>query len=74
MACVDSKFVLEGSEAPYAVLTGYGESVINYSLRFWVKGDDYWDATFATNQKIIKVFAEQGVEMSYPHLNVHLDK
>ncbi|MBE6974140.1 MAG: mechanosensitive ion channel [Ruminococcaceae bacterium] len=74
VSCVDPRFVLEGSEAPYAVLTGYGESVINYSLRFWVKGDDFWDATFATNQKILQVFADNGVEMSYPHLNVHLDK
>ncbi len=74
VSCVDSRFVLEGSEAPYAVLTGYGDSVINYSLRFWVKGDDFWDATFDVNQKIVKVFADNGVEMSYPHLNVHLDK
>ena len=74
VSCVDSRFVLEGSAAPYAVLTGYGDSVINYSLRFWVKGDDFWDATFDVNQKIVKVFADNGVEMSYPHLNVHLDK
>ena len=74
VSCVDSRFVLEGSAAPYAVLTGYGDSVINYSLRFWVKGEDYWTATYDVNEKILKAFADNGVEMSYPHLNVHLDK
>ena len=72
--CVDEQYVLPGSEKPYAVLTGYGESTVNYSLRFWVKGSDYWTATFDVNRKIKTVFDANGVKMSYPHLNVHLDK
>ncbi len=60
--------------APMAVITGYGESAINYSLRVWVKTADYWDVYFAVNQRIKQIFDEQGVVMTYPHLNVHLDK
>ena len=60
--------------APVAVITGYGESAINYSLRIWVKTGDYWDVYFAVNQRIKQIFDEQGVDMTYPHLNVHLDK
>ena len=74
LSCVDPRYVLEGSDAPRAMLTGYGDSVINYTLRFWVKGEDYWTATYDVNEKILKAFADNGVEMSYPHLNVHLDK
>lgn len=74
VASADGSYVLAEPEAPYAVLTGYGESCINYQLRFWVKGDDYWTATFEVNQKIKSVFDEKNVKMSYPHLNVHLDK
>ena len=74
VSCADGAYILPEPEKPYAVLTGYCESVINYQLRYWVKGDDYWSSTFEINQKIRKVFAEKGVEMSYPHLNVHLDK
>lgn len=72
--CADEPTILTVPEAPYAVLTGYDSSVINYSLRFWVKTDDYWDTYWAVNQKIKTVFDENGVEMSFPHLNVHLDK
>ena len=66
--------ILETPEKPYAVLTGYGDSVVNYSLRFWVKTEDYWTATFAINQNLKGKFREAGVEMSYPHLNVHIEK
>lgn len=58
--------------APVAVLTGYGDSAISYSLRVWVKSGDYWDVYFAINQRISSIFAEQGIEMTYPHLNVHM--
>lgn len=59
--------------APRAVITSYGESAINYSLRIWVKTEDYWDVYFAVNQRVKDIFDEQGVIMTYPHLNVHLD-
>lgn len=60
--------------APGAVVTSYGESAIGYSLRVWVKTDDYWDVYFALNQRVKNIFDEQGVSMTYPHINVHLDK
>ena len=70
----DASFVLEAPEKPYAVLVSYGESCINYTLRFWVKTEDYWAALFAVNQKIKADFDAAGVQMSYPHLNVHIEE
>ena len=66
--------VLTEPEAPYAVLMSYGDSAINYSLRYWVKGDDYWNSLFEINKNIKLAFDKAGIEMTYPHLNVHLDK
>jgi small conductance mechanosensitive channel len=60
--------------APAAVVTAYGESAIQYSLRLWVKNEDYWDVYFAVNQRVKDIFDEQGITMTYPHINVHLDK
>lgn len=59
--------------APTAVITGYGDSAISYSLRVWVKPENYWDVYFLVMQRIKDVFDQQGIEMTYPHLNVHLD-
>ena len=71
--------VLEGTvdnallePAPVAYITGYGDSAINYSLRVWVKTADYWDVYFLVNQRVKQIFDEQGVIMTYPHLNVHM--
>ena len=60
--------------APDAVVIGYGDSAINYRLRVWVKPEDYWDVYYLVNQRIKDVFDQQGIEMTYPHLNVHLDQ
>lgn len=58
--------------APSAVVTGYGESAISYCLRIWTKTADYWDVYFAATQRVKDTFDQQGIEMTYPHLNVHM--
>ncbi len=58
--------------APMAVVTSYGDSAIGYELRIWTKTEDYWDVKFQINQKLQKLFAETGIEMTYNHLNVHV--
>ena len=58
--------------APAAVVTQYGDSAIGYSLRLWVKNADYWDVYFAVNRRVKEIFDGEGIEIPYPHLNVHL--
>ena len=58
--------------APVAVISSYGDSAITYSLRMWVKTDDYWDVYHRVNQSVKDIFDAQGIAMTYPHLNVHL--
>ena len=60
--------------APFAAVVNYGESAIEYTLRVWSTADDYWDTLFAVNQNVKAVFDAKGIEMTYPHINVHLDK
>ena len=47
--------------APAAVVTSYGESAINYSLRLWVSSADYWDVYFAVNKRVKAIFDEKGI-------------
>ena len=60
--------------APFAAVMGYGDSAISYTLRVWTSADDYWNAFFTINENIKTEFDRAGVEMTYPHLNVHIDK
>ena len=59
---------------PFAALSSYGDSAINYVLHVWSTADDYWTTLFAVNEKVRAVFREKGIAMTYPHLNVHLDR
>lgn len=60
--------------APMAVIAGYGDSVIEYSLRVWTKSEDYWDVFFAVNQNVKSIFDAQGIKMAYPHMHVYMEK
>ena len=61
-------------EGVFAAVDNYGESAISYVLRVWSTADDYWTTLFAVNEKVKEVFDARGIKMTYPHLNVHLDK
>ena len=59
--------------APFVGVSSYGDSAIEYTLQVWCRSDDYRDTLFGVNQKIKDVFDEKNIEMTYPHLNVHVD-
>lgn len=59
---------------PYTAVSKYGESAIEYVLQVWSTAENYWATLHAINKQLQSVFAENNVQMTYPHLNVHLDK
>ena len=59
---------------PFTALKKYGDHSIEYVLQVWTTTDNYWTTTYAINENIKKVFDANGIEMTYPHLNVHFDK
>jgi small conductance mechanosensitive channel len=58
----------------YAGLTSYGDHAINYVVRVWAATADYWTVYNATNYNIKVIFDREGIQITYPHLNVHLHK
>ena len=60
--------------APSAVVVAYGDSAIQYKLYLWCESADYWSCLFAATKKVKEVFDQAGVEMTYPHVNVHIEK
>lgn len=61
-------------EPVFARVTGYRDSSIEYALRGWCQNEDYWDAYFNLLEAVKKSFDQAGVQMSYPHMNVHMIK
>ena len=54
------------------VIDNYGDNTIRYVLRVWTKTADYWDVRNAVMLNVKSIFDAQGIAMTYPHLNVHL--
>jgi small-conductance mechanosensitive channel len=53
--------------APKALLLSYGDSAINYALRFWITNPmDNGGICSDVNQAIWGAFAEHNIEMPFP--------
>lgn len=63
---------LDEPDMPFARVSKYGESTIEYTLRVWCKTEDYWTVYFDMIEQVKESFAKNGVELSYPHVNVHM--
>ncbi|MCI5866077.1 MAG: mechanosensitive ion channel [Cloacibacillus porcorum] len=60
--------------APFVRASAYKDSVIEYTVRVWCGTDDYWDLYYDIIEAVSESYARHGVEMSYPHVNVHMAK
>jgi len=58
--------------APEVLVNKYGSSAIEYHVRCWTNVDDYWTAHFALMENIKTAFDQDGVTMTYNHMNVHI--
>lgn len=73
-AALDAISTLEGTladPAPAVYLDSYGDSSINYLVQVWVPATNYLSMRYALNERIYDAFQRHGVEITYPHLNVH---
>lgn len=58
--------------APQVSVIEYGDSVVKYTIRAWCAGGDYWTVYFDLMDGLKPAFDAAGVEMTYPHVNVHM--
>ena len=57
--------------APAVFLDSYGDSAINYGIRVWTASENYMNVKNTLTELLYSTFAENKVEMTYPHINVH---
>ncbi|MBQ9759735.1 MAG: mechanosensitive ion channel [Clostridia bacterium] len=60
--------------APFARLTKQNESSLDFTLRVWVKNDDYWTVNFDLLEAINDHFIEEDIEIPFNQLDVHIAK
>lgn len=57
---------------PSVRVSNYGDSAIEYTMRVWCATEDYWTVYYDMKEQVKAAFDQTGVEMTYPHLNVHV--
>ena len=60
--------------APAVMVAGYGANDIQYNIWIWTETAHFLEVKNAVTEKLYGAFARHGVQMTYPHLNVHLDR
>ena len=60
--------------APMVRVSEHGASSINLVTRVWVNSGDYWTVNFDLLEAVKKAFDEQGIEIPYNQLDVHVKK
>ena len=58
--------------APVVHVSEYGDNAISYLMRVWTANGDYWTVYFDLMDGFKPAFDKAGVEMTYPHVNVHM--
>ena len=58
--------------APFVRMSEHGESSITITARVWTKNSDYWTLNFDVLEAVKKSFDENGIEIPYNQLDVHV--
>lgn len=67
----DHPLVLDDPE-PAVHVDEYGDNAIRYVMRVWTANADYWTVYFDLTDGFKSAFDGAGIEMTYPHVNVHI--
>lgn len=58
--------------APFCEMSAMSESSIDFTIRFWIKSDEYWDTWFKMVKDIYNEFYKNGIEIPFNQLDVHI--
>lgn len=68
---LDSK--THGAQDPFVGLAELADSSVNFVIRAWVNGKDYWDARFQLQEAIYtELPSKYGIEFPFPQMDIHV--
>lgn len=60
--------------APFMGLSELADSSVNFVVRVWVDGPDYWNVFFEMNEKVYTQFAAYKLNIPFPQMDIHVQK
>ena len=55
-------------------LSALAGSSVNFAVRVWVDGPDYWDVFFEMNEKVYTQFSNYNLNIPFPQMDIHVQK
>lgn len=71
---IDADERIHQDPEPFIRLTSLGNSSVNIVVRVWLESGNYWAVFFDMNEKVYKTFSEEGINIPFPQMDVHLHK
>lgn len=65
---------IDKDPAPFVAVSDYKDSAIEYVVRAWSDNSLYWEVYWDIYNGLDDVLKKNGLAMTYPHLNVHIEK
>ena len=61
-----------GAADPTVSLSELGDSAVVFSVKAWVKTEDYWGVLFDYNKKVYDELPKAGIDFPFPQMDVHV--
>lgn len=58
----------------FIAINKLNDSSVDIIIRVWTPKEEFWNVYFDLNEKIYKTFSEEGIDIPFPQLTVHLDR
>ncbi len=69
--CDENARILKDPSVTIAVVA-LTDHAVNFTVRAWVKAEDYWDVFFDMNKKFYDLFELEGLNIPFPQMDIHL--
>lgn len=63
---------IQKTPEPFIEVGKLNSSSVDLTVRVWVDAADYWAVFFSMNEKVYKAFAEDGLSIPFPQMDVHV--
>lgn len=64
--------IINDPAAPFIALSALKDSSVQFTIRVWVKADDYWGVFFDMTEKIYNELPKNGIQFPFPQLDVNI--
>ncbi len=65
------KVFTDQAHSPFIALSSLASSSIDFTVRLWARGTDYWDVYFYMQETVYTEFNRLGIEFPFPQVTIH---